>query len=133
MGHGGTMMLRGFQPVNEDAPVSHISYFEADAFARWSGHRLPTEFEWETVAAKSLMDGNFANSRVLTPYSSKGFNGRRGATVRRYLGMGLVVLMQRIWALNQTRVSPANTMESLCPVNIFSEVVLVLRLLATFV
>jgi ergothioneine biosynthesis protein EgtB len=61
--------LDGTRPLEQlsETPVCHLSFFEADAFARWSGARLPTEFEWEYVAAQHPVGGNLLESQVLHP------------------------------------------------------------------
>jgi len=59
--------LSGMRPVDETEPVTHISHFEADAFANWSGARLPTEFEWERAALGLAIEGNFVDRERFQP------------------------------------------------------------------
>ena len=59
--------LSGFRPVDESEPVTHISYFEADAYANWDGARLPTEFEWERASAGCAIEGNFVDEQRFHP------------------------------------------------------------------
>ena len=59
--------VRGLEPVDPAEPVCHVSYYEADAFARWACMRLPTEAEWEHVAATREWRGEFANGDALHP------------------------------------------------------------------
>ncbi|MEM8484648.1 MAG: ergothioneine biosynthesis protein EgtB [Bacteroidota bacterium] len=59
--------LSGLQPVNLAEPVCHVSYFEADAYARWYGARLATEQEWEIAAASLPVEGNFVDAGYYHP------------------------------------------------------------------
>ena len=59
--------LSGLRKIDPNEPVTHLSYFEADAYANWAGARLPTEFEWERAAAKIDIDGNFVESERFHP------------------------------------------------------------------
>jgi ergothioneine biosynthesis protein EgtB len=61
------MTLSGFRRLTESEPVCHVSFYEADAFARWSGGRLPTEFEWESAVNDREIEGNFLESGKLHP------------------------------------------------------------------
>lgn len=59
--------LTGTQPIRDEDPAAHISWFEASAIARWSDARLPTEFEWEHAAAARPVEGNFRDTGLMRP------------------------------------------------------------------
>ena len=69
------LTLHGYRFLDSREPVCHISYYEADAFARWAGYRLPTEFEWELAARDCAITGNFAERGVWQPQTESAHSG----------------------------------------------------------
>ncbi len=84
--------LSGMQPLQLNEPVAHLSYYEADAYARWAGKRLPTEAEWEHAASTTPIKGNFLDSGLLHPQAAQ--------------QSGLSQMYGELWQWTQSAYSP---------------------------
>ncbi len=73
--HWRQFTLHGMRVVDPATPVTHVSLYEADAYARWKGMRLPTEFEWELAAAPLPVEGNFVETGALHPVAATSSTG----------------------------------------------------------
>jgi ergothioneine biosynthesis protein EgtB len=78
-GEWSPLTLGGVRPVDPKGPVLHVSYYEADAFARWKGQDLPTEFEWEAAARANLLTDAFGVAWQWTRSAYLAYPGYRAA------------------------------------------------------
>src|SRR6185437_412835 len=67
-------------------PVCHLSYFECDAYARWAGARLPSEFEWEAASANADLAGNFVESRLFHPEALRADESQDASGLKQMFG-----------------------------------------------
>ncbi len=88
------MTLSGLRPIDPAAPVAHVSYYEADAFARWAGKRLPTEFEWEWASRGLAEGGATLGTGALRPSPAGEADGR------------LQQMFGDVWEWTQSHYSP---------------------------
>lgn len=100
--------LSGFRPVNESEPVTHVSYFEADAYANWAGARLPTEFEWEHAAFDRPIEGNFVEDERFHPCPAPASTQESVVSVRRggNAGRNLHQMFGDVWEWTRSAYAP---------------------------
>ena len=98
--------LSGFRPVEENEPVAHVSYFEADAYVNWAGARLPTEFEWERAAFDCAIEGNFVETERFHPQPLVASAQDRSANGRIRRGEHLQQMFGDVWEWTRSAYAP---------------------------